>query len=159
MANLDLFERMSLAIQKPETKTGNTQILSPIAPGDIGLAIDPNLDPRAKAVAARLAREFPAEGLEPEQRAQLNMAVKLSGKAAEDSEFYTDRADKVSGSMARIHTANVRHLGNAMKHDLKFKSADVAHMGNIEGWQAATLTLVEQAREKHAGIQLLQMAL
>jgi hypothetical protein len=32
-------------------------------------------------------------------------------------------------------------------------------MGNIEGWQAQTLTLVEQAREKHAGIQLLQMAL
>jgi hypothetical protein len=143
MANLDLFERMSIAIAKPETKTDHTQILSPVA----------------QTVAARLAREFPAEGLEPEQRAQLNMAVKLAGKAAEDSEFYADRADKVSGSMARIHTANVRHLGNAMQHDLKFKAADVTHMGNIESWQAATLSLVEKAREKHAGIQLLQMAL
>jgi hypothetical protein len=159
MANLDLFERMSIAIAKPETKTDHTQILSPVAPGGIGLAIDPRLDGRAKTVAARLAREFPAEGLEPEQRAQLNMAVKLAGKAAEDSEFYADRADKVSGSMARIHTANVRHLGNAMQHDLKFKAADVTHMGNIESWQAATLSLVEKAREKHAGIQLLQMAL
>ena len=36
MANLDLFERMSLAIAKPETKTDHTQILSPIAPGGIG---------------------------------------------------------------------------------------------------------------------------
>ena len=159
MSDLDLFTRMSMAIAKPETKTDHTQILSPIAPGGIGLAIDPRLDGRAKAVAARLAHEFPAEGLEPEQRAQLNLAVKLAGKAAEDSEFYADRADKVSGSMARIHTANVRHLGNSMRHDLKFKAADVAHMGNIEGWQAQTLTLVEQAREKHAGIQLLQMAL
>ena len=159
MANLDLFERMSQAITKPETKSANTLITSPIAPSGIGIALDPNLDNRAKQVLTRLGQEFPAAGLEPEQRAQLNMAAKLSNKAADDAEFYVGKANSIGGAMARIHTANVAHKGNMMTHDLKVKAANVRHIGQIEHWQSETVSLVDKAREKHAGIQLVQMAL
>lgn len=159
MSTLDLFKQMNLAIQKPETQTKNTLIQSPVAPGTIGIALDPTLNDQPKQVLARLAREFPVNGLEPEQRAQLNMAAKLSAKAAQDAKFFATRADDIGGSMATIHTAQIEHKGNMMGHDLTVKAADVKHLGQIEHWQSKTLSLVEAAREKHAGIQLLQAAL
>lgn len=159
MANLDLFERMAQAIAKPDTRSAQTLITSPIAPNGIGIALDPDLDSRAKQTLTRLGQEFPAAGLEPEQRAQLNMAAKLSNKAAEDAEFYVGKANSIGGAMARIHSANVAHKGNMMTHDLKVKAADVRHIGQIEHWQSETVSLVEKAREKHAGIQLLHIAL
>lgn len=159
MSTLDLFEKLSLAVQKPETKSANTTMLNPIAPAGIGIALDPTLNDMPKQTLAKLGKEFPVNGLEPEQRAQLNMAAKLSAKAASDAEFYADRANQIGGSMARIHTQQVKHKGHMMQHDLTIKTADVTHMGNIEGWQAKTFSLLDKAREKHAGIQLLQAAI
>lgn len=154
--NQDFLDRIAAAAAKPQTESENTKMTIPIAPAGIGIAINPALQAEPKQIMTRLATEFPVDGLEPEQRAQLRMAAKLTNKAAEDAEFYTKQADSIGGSMARIHTANVNHLGNFMQHDLKVKAADVEHIGNLESWQEKTLTLLEKARERHAGIRMLQ---
>lgn len=142
-----------------DEQTQNTMIQSPVAPGTIGIALDPTLNEQPKQVLARLAREFPVNGMEPEQKAQMNMAAKLSAKAAADAKFFTTKADDIGGSIATIHAAQVEHKGNMMAHDLTVKAADVKHMSQIEGWQNKTVSLVEAAREKHAGIQLLHACL
>lgn len=162
MNAIDLINRLNQAVEKPETRTEHTTLNLPMMPGGIGTIIDPRLNAEPKAIVHRLSQDFPIHGLEPEQRAALNMAAKLAEKAAEDSQFYTKKADAIGGSMAKIHVAQTENKANMLEHDLTMKQADVKLLGSVETWQSKTMSLLETAREKrekHAGINLLQAAI
>lgn len=152
---MDVFSSLSSAITKPNTKTANTQMRAPLAPGEIGAAINPELLQDAKEIVGQVGNHFPMRGLEPEKKAQLNLlAGKLMPKAAADARFYTEKAGQIMESAADLHTSQVKHKANAFRADLQMKKADVDHLGAVQGWQEKTLSLVEQARYAHAGIQL-----
>lgn len=156
---LDLINRSNSAVNKPETKTDQTNFNLALTPGGIGTIIDPRLNPEPKAIVHRLSQEFPVNGLEPEQRAALNMAAKLADKAATDAKFFGEKADSIGGSMATIHVAQTDNKANMLKHDLTMKQADTKLIGKVEEWHSKTFSLLDQAREKHAGINLLQAAI
>jgi hypothetical protein len=153
--SVDIFQVFTGNIQRPNTRTENTQATGyNLEPGTIGTAVNANLDMEPKQVINRLSNTFPTKGMQPEQKAQMNLAAKLSGQAAEDAKFYTQKADVIAGNMAKVHTHQTEHKANMFKHDLTVKGADVKYMGAVQHWQTETIGLLNQAREKHAGIQL-----
>lgn len=154
--NLDIFNSMVQMVPKPVTKTANTSVNAPFAPGEIGTAINPLVDDGAKQVVRQVGNFHPGvHGLEPERKAQLNLlAETIMPKAEADAKFYTDKAGKIMSHAANIHESQVQHKANAFRSDLKVKAADVKHLGAIQDWQQQTVSLVNQAREKHAGIQM-----
>jgi hypothetical protein len=152
--SVDLFAKAG-SIVKPQTNTSHTTANEVnIAPGTIGSEISHQMNTQPKNVISQLSRQFPVNGMEPEDLAKLNVAAKLSGRVAHDAKVFTGAAKTIAGNMAEVYEAQGEHKQNMMQADLKTKRTDVKYLGNTQEWQTETLSLVEKARYHFAGIQL-----
>lgn len=150
----NIFEGLTQTIRPANTRSANTQMAAPFDPGAIGSAMSAQLNTAPKEVIHQLSERFPVNGMQPEEKAKMNLAAKLSGMAAADAKFYTTKANEIGGNMAEVYDQQVEHKANMFKHDLKLKKSDVKHLGSVEHWQTETVSLLSQARQRHAGIQL-----
>ncbi len=152
---LDLFRVLTAPLAKPNTQTANTRMTAPLTPGEIGAAVSPNLNMDGKEVVNQVGNNFPTRGMEPEDKAKLNLlATTLMPKAAADAKFYADKAKQVMNHAVTIHEAQIGHKAAALDADLRIKGAEVKHLGAVQNWQTKTVSLVDESREKYAGIQL-----